>query len=339
MLHSVTSAQKISFLCQLSAYPDHPSTVFLKETHMAWVFITNTYVWKLKKPVKHPPFLDFSTLAKREYYCQEEIRLNQRLANSVYIEAIPLLLTDSGELSLQNTGEVVDWLVKMHRLPDEAALDVKLQKHAVTDKEADAIGKRLGIFFSDAIHIQVTYSEYIHQFVERMTFNYRILTNPEYNLPSETLKEIHTLQEAFLQNEQALMAERLPCLVEGHGDLRPEHIYLLPYPVIIDCIEFSPALRINDPAYEIAYLQMECARMDCQHIGERIFASYCRETKDNPMPKLIHFYASFEAIVRARLAVLHLKDFAGKEPMQWIKQAKEYLAISLNHARLSMKFP
>src|SRR5512144_2014808 len=107
---------KVAFLLQPRTYPEAPPRIELVETHMSWVFLTERYAYKLKKPVRHD-FLDFSTLAARYRNCLEELRLNRRLAWNVYLDIVPLAVDPAGQVRLEGTGEVIDWLVKMRRLP------------------------------------------------------------------------------------------------------------------------------------------------------------------------------------------------------------------------------
>lgn len=112
---AVSTAEKVAFLRTPAAYPTHPRRVDVIETHMSWVFLAGDRVYKLKKPV-HYPFLDFRTLASREFHCREEVRLNRRLAPHVYLGVVPLTQDHGGALALGGGGEVVDWLVEMRRL-------------------------------------------------------------------------------------------------------------------------------------------------------------------------------------------------------------------------------
>jgi uncharacterized protein len=122
-------------------------------------------------------------------------------------------------------------------------------------------------------------------------------------------------------------------VVEGHGDLRPEHICLGPQPLVIDCLEFRTELRSLDPIDELALLGMECERLGAPEIGEILFCRYYRRTGDDPPPVLTTFYKAVSALTRARLAILHLQQGAVREPEKWPRRAAEYLAIAGRAAR------
>jgi aminoglycoside phosphotransferase family enzyme len=117
-------------------------------------------------------------------------------------------------------------------------------------------------------------------------------------------------------------------VVEGHGDLRPEHICLGPVPQIIDCLEFRADLRSLDPVDELAFLAMECERIGAHGVEQVLFRRYRLRTHDSPPPELMNFYKVIGALVRARIAILHLQESPVRDPAKWPKRAAEYLAIA-----------
>ena len=121
--------------------------------------------------------------------------------------------------------------------------------------------------------------------------------------------------------------------MEGHGDLRPEHICLGPVPQIIDCLEFRADLRFLDPVDELAFLTMECERMGGRGIGRILFRRYRLRTGDSPPPVLINFYKAIGALIRARIAILHLQESPVRDPAKWPKRAAEYLRIATRAAQ------
>ena len=119
---ALTLREKVAHLSRPESYPEETAAVEVVQTHMSCVFLTDRHAWKLKKPVRHD-FLDFSTLEARRADCEEELRLNRRLARDVYLEIVPLTFTSDGALRLGGDGEVMEWLVKMRRLPAQLMLD------------------------------------------------------------------------------------------------------------------------------------------------------------------------------------------------------------------------
>lgn len=148
-------------------------------------------------------------------------------------------------------------------------------------------------------------------------------------MPRPLLHDIHEQLIAFLRQGRSLLVNRVrdKRIIEGHGDLRPEHIYFLPPdpPVIIDCLEFSKALRILDTADELSFLRMACAVMGHEDVGERVFTIYSHVTGDRPHPALICFYAGVRALTRARLALVHIEEVPDTNPLHWHRKCLQYL--------------
>ena len=136
--------------------------------------------------------------------------------------------------------------------------------------------------------------------------------------------------EAFMCRRDWLLVRRaeLGRVVEGHGDLRPEHVCLGPSPLVIDCLEFRADLRCLDPVDELAFLAMECERLGAAGIGRILFDRYRRRTGDDPSRALINFYKAVNALIRARIAILHLRETPVRDPAKWPRRAAEYLAIA-----------
>jgi aminoglycoside phosphotransferase family enzyme len=118
-------------------------------------------------------------------------------------------------------------------------------------------------------------------------------------------------------------------VLDGHGDLRPEHICLLHPPVAIDCLEFNPQLRQVDPFDELAYLALECAVAGAPWVGDRVLRGCAAALQDHPAPALIHLYTAHRALLRARLAMAHLLDAAPRTPTKWAPQASLYVTHAL----------
>ena len=140
---------------------------------------------------------------------------------------------------------------------------------------------------------------------------------------------------SFLNRRGALLRERIHRgrIVEGHGDLRPEHIYLNGTPRIIDCLEFRSDLRIIDPVSEIAYLALECRRLGDGRVEKPLLRRYRQRTGDDPPRELFHFYAALNALIRARIAIQHLSEPGARAPAEWVNRAAEYLNIAAEECR------
>lgn len=321
------------FLERPDAYPEATVRVEAVETHMSWVFLTDSHAYKLKKPVRYA-YLDFSTVDARRLDCEREVRLNRRLAPDVYLGVVPLVRDAGGRLHLGGEGETVDWLVRMRRLPADRMLDHLLRDGAVAQTEIDRLARRLASFYAAAGVEAIAPETYRQNLAGLIEDNLRELASPEFGLAPERPAGLARAQLQFLRDRAELFDARVRQgrIVEGHGDLRPEHVCLLPEPVVIDCLEFNRAYRILDPADELGYLALECERLHAPHVGRWLLDAYGAASGDVPPESLIHFHQSCRAVLRAKLALWHLRDDGRHPPDRWIATARDYLDWAQRHA-------
>jgi len=330
---AVSLEDKLGFLKRPDAYPDATAQVDAVETHMSWVFLTDTHAYKLKKPVRYA-YLDFSTPAARRLDCEQEVQLNRRLAAEIYLGVTPLVLDVDGRLRLGGEGKTVDWLVQMRRLPAERMLDHLLHSGAVEQTEISRLARRLARFYASVAAEAIAPVAYRQGLARRIEDNLREIASPEFAQPREVTKRLARLQLRFLQHHAELFDSRVRQgrIVEGHGDLRPEHVCLLEEPVVIDCLEFNREFRILDTADELGYLALECERLHAPHAGQWLLEAYREASGDAPPDALIHFYQSCRAVLRAKLALWHLRDDGRHPPGKWLATASEYLELAQRHA-------
>jgi aminoglycoside phosphotransferase family enzyme len=321
---------KVAFLSRPEVYPRGTRAVETVQTHMAWVFLTDRRAYKLKKPVAYDGLLDFSTIERRRHACEEELRLNRRLAAGVYVGIVALTLDADGRLALGGQGEVVDWLVEMHRLPAHRMLDRAIEAGTVSDDELHAVGRLLGNFFARATRVPMKPQEYRARLRAIIDRTHDELVDPVYALPRATIDRLHGVLAAIIESEKEMFDARVrdQRIVEGHGDLRPEHVHVGPNPLVIDCIEFNRELRVADSACEIAFLVLECERLGALRAGQLVFAAYCEASGDAPPARLMRFYSDFHAFVRALVAIRHLKDDEVRDPGKWPLKTQGYLALA-----------
>jgi aminoglycoside phosphotransferase family enzyme len=333
------TSQKVEFLSQRTSYPDTPTQVETLETHMSWVFLTDTYVYKLKKPVR-TEVLDFSTLEARYRDCQAELRLNRRLAPQVYLDVVPLTVDVTGQLHLSNGGRdddanPVDWLVKMYRLPEDSMLNQAIAQGTVEQTEIQQVAALLARFYQNAEPVPLSPQAYCHRIETDLREVLKELTQPEYHFPETWVKEIMNRQLEVLKTDAPLLGDRVHQhhIVEGHGDLRPQHICLRPEVAIIDCLEFNRSLRILDPVDELAFLGLECERLGAPWIEAVLLATYSDITQDQPPPQLIRFYKAYRACLRAKLAVWHIEEPGQNGHNHWRQLARTYLLLGEKYSR------
>lgn len=319
-------AKKVAALSSADFYDDSCTHVDRIETHMSWVFLTTHHAYKLKKPVWWSD-LDFRTLAAREHFCREELRLNRRLAPTVYLDVIPLR-HKTGRFQLGgNDGEIVDYLVKMIRLPAEKMLDRQICNKSIEPENIRSLAMVLTEFYRHATRIKIEPEHYSERIAAAIFRSYAELSSLQYELPRDRLHSIVGVLLNYLDTASELRA-RAEHVVDAHGDLRPEHIYLGEPIQIIDCLEFQHRLRELDPVDELAFLALECARLGASHVGRAILRMYRVLTSDTFTVDLVAFYQSHRALTRAVLAIRHLDDPLVLDRKKWRERALLYIAMA-----------
>lgn len=326
---SVALAEKVQFLRQTSAYSHHPVAVDATESHMSWIFLAGEFVFKLKKPVRYD-FLDFTSLHDREFYCREELRLNKRLAPGVYLDVAALCLEPGGSLNLKGNGKVIDWLVRMRRLPSDRMLDHLIARESVDRAQVDVVARQIIAFYRSAEPVEQSLQQVCKRFEVENARNTKLLADLKFDLDHSLTEDVMQGMASALSEVRPLLARRIAqkAFLEAHGDLRPEHICLTSPPVIIDCLEFSRDLRLLDPFDEMAFLALECDRLGAPWVGQRILAACKRELVPAAPAELIAFYTASRALLRARLALAHLTEPNPRTPEKWEPRARDYIRLA-----------
>ncbi|MDP6446787.1 MAG: AAA family ATPase, partial [Pirellulaceae bacterium] len=313
-------------------YPEVTADVEMIETHISWVFLTDHFAYKLKKPVRFD-FLDFSTVELRRESCEREVQLNSRLAPGVYLGVAPVVETSPVDGAA--AGETIDWVVKMRRLPANSALDVMARDGRLAARHIDLLARTLSTSYSNLPPVEMTPTDYRRGFERNVLANRAELSARGDELDLAQIRRVHAAQLRVLRLAPELLDERV-CngrIVEGHGDLRPEHIYFTPAVVVIDCIEFNQALRTLDVADELGFLSMECDFLGVEGVAAPIIECYCEESGDRAPRRLIDFYRSYRACVRAKVAVLRAEQVAGHARARCLESARRYLCLADRYRR------
>lgn len=299
------------------------------ETHFAWVFLVGDRAWKLRKPVRRDS-MDYGTLDARRRDSEAEVRLNRRLAPHVYLGIRPLTRDPDGGFALGGEGVVVDWLVEMLRLDRSRMLDVVLASGRATPAALDRVVGLLADFYAHELPAVTDGATLAARLRAQVLANQRVIES----LDDAGAASLGTAQLGFIEARAGWLDARAAggCVIEAHGDLRPEHILLDEPPAVIDCLEFDRNLRILDRAEELEFLALECARLGHAATGDEL-ARRCRaRLGDDAPPALRDFYRSHRAATRAKLYAWRAGEPDGGTPEQWRATARDYLRRALESA-------
>ncbi|MBI5886755.1 MAG: AAA family ATPase [Deltaproteobacteria bacterium] len=295
----------ITALLSPGAYPERPPDVTLVQTHISYVFILPEVVYKIKKPVDFG-FLDFSTLDKRRHYCEEEVRLNRRLAPDVYLGVVPITF-NKGQAGVNGAGEPVEYAVKMRRVPDNALL-----YHAIKDGRAgpETMGKIARTIA--AFHKTAETSERVAAFGQALMIGYNVEENFEQTarfagsiIGQGRYERIKAYTRGFMIAEAGLFARRIDngFIKDCHGDMHSEHVVVSDGIEIMDCIEFNERFRFSDTAADAAFLSMDLDFLGRHDLASVFDRAYCEASGDNEgCGSLMEFYRCYRAYVRGKVA-------------------------------------
>ena len=337
-------------LADPATYANGPASIEHVQTHISHVFLAGPWVYKLKKPVTFP-FLDFGSVEKRRHFCEEEVRLNRRLAPGVYLGVLPVTVERDGRIRLDGEGRVVDHVVWMRRLPADRLLPALLRAGAVGGELMDVLAARLVAFHAEAPsgpdvaahaapdRLAVMWEDVLggtSAFVGRL-------------LAAEDLEILADFGPRFIRTHETLLRARQQGgrIREGHGDLHAEHVCFLAEVAsdddrpplaagiyVFDCIEFSRALRCTDVAAEVAFLSMDLERLGHPQLAERFAAAYAAKADDDDVLRLLPFYVCARACVRGKVEGLKAGENEVEPPEREAarERARSFFALALRHA-------
>lgn len=309
-----------------------PGPIELRETHLSWVLLSPGYVLKLKKALRYA-YLDHATPAARRRACQTEVRLNRRLAPEVYLGVRAITPAGDGDLALDGPGPAADYLVQMHRLPESGSFERRLQAGTLDGPAVDALAGRLARFYAALPPEPLAARRHLAALDAEIAEDAKTLCRPAYGLERALVRRNAEALQRLLAAQAETIARRVDAghMVEGHGDLRPEHVWYAPQPVIIDCLEFNRGFRIVDPVDELGFLALECERLGAGWVRPRLLARYAAESGDVPPAALCRLFTARRALLWAKLAVWHLDRDPQRDRDKWTGRAQTYLALARDH--------
>lgn len=311
-------ARLIEGLLRPEAHPERPGEIELRQTHVSYLLFTPDFVYKIKKPVDFG-FLDFTTLEKRRFFCEEEVKLNRRLAPGAYL-GVSQITEKGGAFFVDGPGKTVEYAVKMKRLDNGKCLSTLIASDRATPETLAQVARAIASF-----HLKARTDAHISGFGSIETIKGNTGENFSQTLPfigktlSERLHElIRDYTEGFLSFEAPLLHSRTKngFIRDCHGDIHSEHVFIDGGVQIIDCIEFNERFRYSDVVADAAFLSMDLDFLNRHGLSTAFDDAYFHETGDYEGGRLMDFYRCYRAFVRGKV-----EGFKASEPE--VKEAEK----------------
>ena len=323
------STRLIHSLLDSQAYPHETATIELLETHISWVLLTGKFAYKIKKPVDFG-FLDFSTLEKRRFCCNEELRLNRRFSTSLYLDVA--LITGTPERpAMAGKETVIEYAVKMRQFDQEGLMSARAEKGLLSTEDIDGIARIVSRFHNgtETASAESPYGEPddIKHWSEENFQHIEPLLNDASEI--RQLESLHAWTRNEWQQKADLMRQRKRqgFIRECHGDLHLGNIALIDDQVTpFDCIEFNPMLRWIDVASEMAFIFMDLLHRQFKALAWRLLNRYLQKTGDYQGLALLRYYLVYRALVRAKVALLRMQQ--DSDPIKRNSIQAEYQAYA-----------
>ncbi len=325
-----------------AAYPEPTAAVHLIQTYISWVFITDRFAYKVKKPVDFG-YLDFTTLRRRHHYLHEELILNRRLCPDIYLEVLPVVV-HQGRARLGGVGHPVEYALKMVRLPQERMMDEVADRGELRQEHLEAIIGELVPFYARAAT-----GPRINKFGEPavIAYNHEENFSATENLVGSLLsrsrfEHIRGFARSFLADHRALFLKRVRegRIRDCHGDLHMKNICLADRVYIYDCIEFNPRFRYGDVAADVDFLAMDLDFHGFRDLSRYFVERLAQAASDPELLVMLDFYKCYRAYVRGKIAAFSARDpeLAAEARTQAEATARAYFRLSGEYAEAGARW-
>ncbi|MCJ7664496.1 MAG: phosphotransferase [Desulfobacterales bacterium] len=321
-----------------SFYPHDPEQVDLIQTHISYLFLCGELVYKVKKPVDFG-FLDFTTLEKRGYFCQQEVRLNKRFSPDVYLDVVTISLVGDS-FRLGDETAVIEYAVKMKRINEDHMLYRLLRAGKVGPETMRRIGGHLANAYA-----AIPSDEKARAFGALDVVSTNVVENFEQTrkyiggpISKAAFESIERWSLSFMKKNRALFEQRVVqgCIKDCHGDLHLQHICVEGEHIyIFDCIEFNERFRFGDVASDVGFLAMDLDFNGYPDLAKIFVDAYIEAAGDLAAAGVLTFYKVYRAYVRAKVTSFMLDDSALDEKAKGevLRQAKKYYDLALRYVR------
>jgi len=300
----------VKALLKPEAYPETTGKIELAQTQMSFVFLTDQFVYKVKKAVDLG-YLDYTTLDKRRFFCQKEVELNRRLCPEIYLGVVPVT-RDKGAIRMGGRGETIEYAVRMRRLPQEKMMNVLLADDGVSTEMIAGVAEKLAAFHKEAeTNPEISAFGEIKAITRNTDENFT--QTGKYigrTISKDSYRHIKGYTESFVEKNATLFNKRVKegRIRDCHGDLHAAHICFANDICIYDCIEFNDRFRYCDIASEMAFLAMDLDHYGRADLSRSLISAYVAESGDKELVKLLGFYKGYRAYVRGKVEGFKLDD-------------------------------
>jgi aminoglycoside phosphotransferase family enzyme/predicted kinase len=336
-------SQSLIAALQNPALFPHPVESFsVVETHISWVLLTGSYAYKIKKPVDFG-FLNFTTLDARKHFCEEELRLNQRLTSDLYLEVLPV--TGSAEApQLGGEGPAIEYVLKMRQFPQTQLLDAVQARGELSAEHIDALARRIADF-----HQQTPAVAADHPLSSPAAIMAPLRQNFEQIRPllkdKADLTQLDALEawtESSFKRLEPLLAKRASggSIRECHGDIHLGNATLLDGSVVLfDCIEFNEPFRLIDIASDAAFLAMDLEDRGLRPLARRFINGWLEATGDYEALDLLNLFKSYRALVRAKVSLFRLgQETDAVQRAVILRQYRRYADLAESYSAIPSRF-
>ncbi|MDX1299242.1 MAG: AAA family ATPase [Pseudomonas sp.] len=336
-------SQALIAALQNPALYSHPVEQFqVIETHISWVILTGPFAYKIKKPVNFG-FLDFTELSAREHFCKEELRLNQRLTQGLYLEVLPINgSVDAPQIG--GNGPAIEYALKMRQFPQSQLLSDVQARGELSEAHIDGLAKQIAAFHAVTPAVAVNHPLCAPEaIVAPMRQNFeqiRPLLNDAADL--RQLEALEAWTEASYARLEPLLSKRASngSIRECHGDIHLGNATLLDDQVVLfDCIEFNEPFRLIDIALDAAFLAMDLEDRGLKAHAWRFINAWLEHTGDYAALELLNFYKAYRALVRAKVALFslaHQTDAVQKAVT--LRQYRNYANLAESYSAIPSRF-
>lgn len=328
----------INHLLNPDRFPEPTTSVSVIQTHISMVFLTDRFVYKIKKPVNFG-FLDFTSLEKRHYYCNKEVELNRRLSEDLYLGVLPVIQQGGQYRIGEGSGKVVDYAVKIRRIPEETLMKNLFEHGKLSEHHLELLARKMAKFHQTAVT-----SPEIASFGRPEAF--RVNTEENFSqvrkyigqtIGKKVFEDLRVWTDEFYSEKRELFERRVERgkVRDCHGDLHMEHISFDEEKVnVFDCIEFNERFRYSDTIADMAFLLMDLDYRGGSHLSRVLWNKYAAIAQEGEdVFPLLKFYKVYRAFVRGKVISFQLDDpqIQADEKAMALKKARAYFQLAYSY--------